>query len=242
MPIYVYELNNGTTKAISDLNRFIPGTITSISAGNPQTVTIDTLASNKDDLDEVMAARGFAVMASEATVALVARHDWGTFTTANEPTVNINAGDTGFDTTLGAFVFYTGAAWSAITNTVSSVLYWGASGIQATTTTRFLAPGFDPANAPTITMQLDVPRAGTIQNMFVRCRTATGNGNDVVYTARINSVGSALAVTLASNVTNGSDTVNTVAVSQGDSIDIEVTKALSIGSSPDDIMVTIEIV
>ncbi len=122
MPIYVYELTSGTPQAIARLNKQIPGTITSFNVANPQTITIDTDASNKDDLDEIMSFRGFAALASEASINVVGRHDWGAFTTANEPTVNLTAGDTGFDTTLGAFVFYTGAAWQTVASGVTSAV------------------------------------------------------------------------------------------------------------------------
>ncbi len=83
--------------------------------------------------------------------------------------------------------------------------------------------------------------SGTIQNMYVRQNNTDGNGNNIVYTLRINSFGTALSVTIASTANDGSDLSNTVSVSQGDLVDIEVTKASSIDDSPERIMVTMEI-
>jgi hypothetical protein len=123
-----------------------------------------------------------------------------------------------------------------------AILHWGNSGILPTTTTRFLTPGFAPSNAQTTAIQYRAPRAGTARNMFIQCTTAPGDGDPVVYTLRVNSVASALLVSLASNVLSGSDLINTVAIAQGDLIDIQVTKALNITTSPTDIVCSIEIV
>lgn len=68
----------------------------------------------------------------------------------------------------------------------------------------------------------------------------SGNGNNIVYTLRVNGVASSLAVTMASTSGTGSNTSNSVTVAQGDYVDIEVTKAASIGSSPSAIAVSME--
>ena len=79
-----------------------------------------------------------------------------------------------------------------------------------------------------------------MQNMYVRHGNPDGNGNDIVYTLRVNGIASVLTVTLASTATQGSDNVNTVSITQGDNLDIEVTKASGVGNSPDEITVTME--
>jgi hypothetical protein len=119
---------------------------------------------------------------------------------------------------------------------------WGDSSIASTTATRYLTPGYDSGTAPTNAVAYRVPRDGVMQNMYINCRTAGGNGNNVVYTVRVNSISSGLAVTLASNVISGSNLSTRVNVTQGDTIDIEVTKAASIGTSPEDVMASLEIV
>lgn len=117
---------------------------------------------------------------------------------------------------------------------------WGNNTVQATTTTRYLTPWYDDVLAPTAPIQWRIPRAGTFRNMRVRHNTTAGNGNLIVYTLRVNSVASTLAVSLASTAADGSDLANSAAVAAGDLLDIEVTKALAIGSSPVDITLSME--
>lgn len=121
-----------------------------------------------------------------------------------------------------------------------AVLVWGNSSVSATTTTRFLTPSFDDSLAKTSATQFRVPRAGTIRKLRVLQNSPAGNGNAVVYTLRVENVATALSVSMASTDTDGSDLVHSAAVNAGDRIDIVVTKALSTGSSPGDIVVVAE--
>lgn len=114
-------------------------------------------------------------------------------------------------------------------------LLWGNNGVSATTTTRFLTPGWGDATASTTTIQWRVTRAGTLSRLRIRHNTTAGNGNAIVYTLRVNSVASTLTVSIASTAADGSDLVNTVVVAVGDLVDIQVTKAASVGTSPSDI-------
>jgi hypothetical protein len=118
------------------------------------------------------------------------------------------------------------------TGASTSILLFGASSVTATTTTRYLFPSYHDGLAQTSPIQYRVPRAGTLKNMRVRHNTTGGNGNAIVYTLRVNGVASALSISLASTATDGSDLVNSVTVAAGDLIDIEVTKAATIGTSP----------
>jgi len=121
-----------------------------------------------------------------------------------------------------------------------AVLTWGAGSVTATTTTRYLFPGFDSGTAQTSAIRFRVPRAGKIRKMRVHHNVTAGNGNAIVYTLRVEGAASALTVSLASTASEGADNVNSVAVANDDLIDIEVTKAASIGTTPGDIMVTVE--
>ena len=125
----------------------------------------------------------------------------------------------------------------------SSVLTFGSDSIGAGADTRFLPPGFDDATAPTASeAQYVVPRAGTLQNMYVRHNAANGNGNSVNYTIRINGVATAFTLSLASGaVGQASDLVTTVAVAAGDLIDVTAVKALAIGSGNQDSIVSVEL-
>lgn len=131
----------------------------------------------------------------------------------------------------------------AIPNT-SAVIGFGANSVTNSTTTRYLCPWFEDAIAETAgatNARITVPRAGTLRNMYIRHGNPLGNGNDIVYTLRVNAVASLLTATLASTGGTVSDLVNTVAVVAGDTIDVEVTKALGIGSSPTNITATMEL-
>jgi hypothetical protein len=119
---------------------------------------------------------------------------------------------------------------------------WGDASIASTTATRYLTPGYDSGTAPTSPVSYRVPRGGVMQNLYIQCGTANGNGNNVVYSVRVNSIASALSLTLASNIVTGSNQTNRVSVNKGDLIDIVVTKAASIGTSPSDVMASLEIV
>lgn len=124
----------------------------------------------------------------------------------------------------------------------ASPLIWGANTLTATTTTRYLFPGNANATASSSVIQFRVPRAGTLQNMRVLQNGPSGNGNAIVYTLRVGGAPSLLSVSMASTDSDGSDLVNTVAVLAGDLLDVEVTKALSIGSSPSDTVLSLELV
>jgi len=123
---------------------------------------------------------------------------------------------------------------------LSDTLFWGAGQILNTITSRFLWPGFDNTLAQAAAPQIRAARAGTARNMRVRHNFTAGNGNNIVYTLRVNGVATALTVTLASTASDGSDLVNSVAVAAGDLLDIIATKAIDIGTSPSDITCTIE--
>lgn len=127
-----------------------------------------------------------------------------------------------------------------ISSDVATMLAWGNSGISATTTTRFLAPFYDDSLAKTSVVQFRVTRDGTLRKLRVRQNSPAGNGNDIVYTVRVEGVATALSVTMASTATDGADLVNEIAVVDGDRIDIEVTKAAGVGASPSDIMAVLE--
>jgi len=122
----------------------------------------------------------------------------------------------------------------------TDALLFGANSVSATTTTRYLWPSYDDSLCPTSPVQYRAPRAGTLQKLYVKHNTPAGNGNAIVYTLRINGVASALTVSLASTAADGSDLVNTVAVAAGDLLDIEVTKAASVGSTPQNIVASLE--
>lgn len=148
--------------------------------------------------------------------------------------------DNGSDSNIYQKIDNTGTVdWASLLGG-SSILHWGDGNVTATTTDRFLTPGWDGGAAPTAPIQWIVPRDGILRNMHVLHNTPLGNGNVIGYTVRINSLPTTIVVTLASTGTSASDTTNIEAVSAGDVIDIQVTKALAVGTSPSNIIATIE--
>jgi hypothetical protein len=141
----------------------------------------------------------------------------------------------------GASGFMTGADKSKLDVSAKSYLQWGNDGVAATTTTRYLTPGWGDGTATTAVIQQTVPTDGTLRNLRVRHNGTAGNGNAIVYTVRVNGVATALAVSLASTSSTGSDTTNIVAVVAGDRVDVRVTKALTIATSPSDISASLEV-
>jgi hypothetical protein len=62
-----------------------------------------------------------------------------------------------------------------------------------------------------------------------------------VYTVRKNSVATLLSVSMASTAADGSDLVNVISFAAGDLLDIEVTKAASVGTTPNDVLAVLEV-
>lgn len=118
-------------------------------------------------------------------------------------------------------------------NAAPAVFGFGDGNVGAAADTRFLGPWFGGQGEVASTSIIDIiaPRAGVLDNLFVRHNAATGNGNNVVYTVMLNGVATALTVTRATGaVGTSSDLVNTVTVAQGDRIALQATKAAAIGN------------
>lgn len=122
----------------------------------------------------------------------------------------------------------------------TDTMQWGAGAVGSSPTTRYLYPTYSESQAQASAIQIRVPRAGTLQNMRVRHNDIGSSANTVVYTVRVNGVPSILTVTLAANAVDGSDLANSVVVAAADLVDIEVTKAASIGGGLRDIVATLE--
>jgi hypothetical protein len=162
--------------------------------------------------------------------------------------LSIAQGGTNSGTTLvnGKVMASSGGAIVASAVDVSSlgskaIISFGTNSVSATITTRYLFPFIADSAAPTSILNMVVPYAGTISKMHVYHNVTAGNGNNIVYTLVKNATPTALTVTIPSTTQTASDLVNSVSVNAGDTLALEVTKALSIGSSPVDIYVTMEI-
>lgn len=119
-----------------------------------------------------------------------------------------------------------------------SIILFGAGSVSQTITDRFLFPMF--ANSPAITSEVKfkVPFKGILGNMFL-IQEGDGNGNDVVFTLRLNGVNTSLVITVPSTSNTGQNLDDIVPVVEGDELSFIVTKALSIGSSLDNPVISI---
>lgn len=133
-----------------------------------------------------------------------------------------------------------GAGGLAMAVPPSAVVTWGNRYVSNTTTTRYLDPAFERSQAATSPIQWRAPRAGTARNLRVRHNVTAGNGNAIVYTLRVNGTPSALSASLNSTASDGADTSNSVSVSSGDLLDIAVTKASDVGTTPQFIVAALE--
>ena len=121
---------------------------------------------------------------------------------------------------------------------------WGNNGVNSSNTQRFMSPGIDfndGAGTNEGNLVLPITRDGYFQRMRVRHNDPNGNGNNIVYTLRVNGSDSALSVTLASDSTVSSNNGTRVSVSTGDTISIGVTKPQGgVNNSPNNVNVQID--
>lgn len=120
---------------------------------------------------------------------------------------------------------------------------FGANAISSTTATRYLFPFYDETLAPLASgiVQFIIPIACTLDRMYVTQNSPAGNGNSSVYTVRKNSIPTALSLAIPSTSFSAFNIVNSVSFLAGDIIDVEVTKAASIGSTPVNICLSLRV-
>ena len=116
--------------------------------------------------------------------------------------------------------------------------------IQSTTVDRWLLPN-NSARYSGATTTIDQSEAimdldCDVHSMTVLHNGPSGNGENIVYTLQKNGVDQALSVTIASTDTIQSSPILSTPISydRGDKYSLKVTKALSIGASPNAIVVT----
>ena len=128
-------------------------------------------------------------------------------------------------------------------NSNAAPISFGDMGINQSTTTRYLTPYFDQGSAPTKELGIRIQHAALLLAFSIEVGAGNGNGEDVVYTLRVNEVDTALAITLASTA-SGLTTTTTgapITVADGDKLSVSVAKALAIGTSPTDVQAFIKV-
>lgn len=119
-------------------------------------------------------------------------------------------------------------------------IIFGAESVSNAPNTRFLYPGNVDITASSSIKNMIATRSGTLRNLNVLHNDPDGNGNSIVYTVLINGTPSSLTVTMASTDSTGSDLVNTVAISAGNSIGMQAVKGSSLAQSPSSVVATME--
>lgn len=123
----------------------------------------------------------------------------------------------------------------------AAVFGLGSGSVGSSTTIRYLYPGYSDRFAEVNEIGLRSPTTGILKNLYIAQNDPKGNGNNITYTVRVAGVDSAIVAVVPSTTINGSDTTNSVAVSEGDLVSIKVTKASGVGQSPRNVVATVEL-
>lgn len=122
-----------------------------------------------------------------------------------------------------------------------SILYFGAKNVVSTTIDRWLFPGYATAQAKTEEIFIRIPFDCELSNFYVDHMKPNGNGKIIVYTVQIDSISTALKVSLPSTSLSASNLINRINVKKGQKISVLVTKALAIGAPPNNILCSLQI-
>lgn len=112
-----------------------------------------------------------------------------------------------------------------------AVLMFGAQSTQ--TGTRYMIPGVSMSSMPLVLLEMRVPRAGTLRNLFVVFGSV--DTQNVALTVFLNGVATAITTTLLAGAVQGSDAVNAVAIAQGDRLALQQVRAGGGGTAMDPI-------
>ncbi len=124
----------------------------------------------------------------------------------------------------------------------SAVLSWGNFSIGTTISARYLTPGFGDTIAPTSPTQFRIPRAGMVKNLYVHHNVTGGGTINITYTVRKNGVNQTVSTIVSADAADGSDTSNSFSVVAGDLLDVVITKASAITTSPVNVVASVELI
>jgi len=119
-----------------------------------------------------------------------------------------------------------------------TTLQFGVEGAITANATQYLYPGNGATNANEPMLRL--PRAGTLKNLYVYQRVASGGaGLTDIYTVRVAGADTAITCTL-NNAQTGQDTTNTVAAAAGAQVSVKLVSNNGADTSAD-VAVTLEV-
>lgn len=126
--------------------------------------------------------------------------------------------------------------------TACAPLAFGDQTIAAGSGTRYLhPPGGWNTTADTNNVCQIMQGAGSITRLQIKIRLGAGNGEDVVYTVLLNGAPTGLTLTVPSTSAGTFDVSGSVPYVDADEISVEVSKALSVGSSPQDVQAFLQV-
>lgn len=104
------------------------------------------------------------------------------------------------------------------------MLLYGAVDIDTPADTRYLPIGFSLVTAPATAIGFRADAEATCLRMRVRHNTPSADATTVTYTLYVNGVATAVAVTLAANASDGSNTADDADIFPGDLIELRALK------------------
>lgn len=118
----------------------------------------------------------------------------------------------------------------------SAILVWGNNGFGTGINTKYADPFWDRSVAGTSPIGFRLPRSGTLKN-FTFSADSAGVG-DFTASVRVNDVPTLLSLPISATTTQSVNSVNSLAVNQGDKLDLEIIR--NIAGSPTNPIFTIE--
>ncbi len=137
-----------------------------------------------------------------------------------------------------AGAFWWGESAAVAPNVLNgSFLAWGNASL-ALIAVQNLSPYYSDTVASGFVQHIVSPMTGVIDRMYIRQDAPFGNGNNLVYSLRVNGNPQMLQ-SIASTATQASNLVDSAAVTQGDLLDMQVSGANNLGgSAPGGVAVT----
>lgn len=119
-----------------------------------------------------------------------------------------------------------------------ALLSFGNENVGADTTTRSMDPWYTEEQAEStvgLPPRIIAPFGAVIDRLYIYQADPRGNGGNITYTLFVNGGATALTATLASTSMLAFDLANSVAVAQGDTLQMIVTKGVAVGTSPQNV-------
>lgn len=123
--------------------------------------------------------------------------------------------------TTGQVLTATGSSTATWQNPPAAIFATAYSTI-GTGTSVYLSPNGGTASTTESSASVPIPRSGTLKNLYVKCVTNSLGTGSLVITVYKNGVATALSTSMGVGVTSNADTTNTVSITAGDTISVNL--------------------